>query len=863
MVGYIVKALSPGGTPQRYLVWVSVILFLQTAASVLPSPLFYESSPNLPQILLVLVAVLCLTINFLKIDKQRILAAYAMYIVGLIISTVTIALGITSLSGIIFMVTWSMTLFVAERREYISFNLVTLFMLLMLLSTVIMLMYDPTFSVNQNYTVLVVGAVITGINIYLVYADFGLEKNFYRESRKTFENLEALSYKMSEILSSKGELKHLLGLVSEECIPLLDIEDCVIYLYSQEKDKLIQLAAYGNKKSDDDQVINPIELSPGTGVVGNCFVQKKPILVQDTSVYSDYVVDDVQRNSELSVPIMSDGKVIGVIDSEHSQRGFFKERHVQAFTIIASFCGIKITEYNARESMKQAKIAIEETEKYKELDELKNRFITNISHDLKTPLSLIKGPAVQISEQSNDLKIRKLAQYILKNADHLLNVVNQLLQLNRIDKGLNELYVEQINITALIQKIISQYEGLVISKNINLIVTSEPIQISTDAFRLEQIIHNLLNNAFRYSPVNSEIRLSASIEIGNILKIVVEDNGAGIADEVKEKIFDRFFKVDVNNHVGTGIGLSLVREYSKAIGGNIQLDNTYANGARFILTVPIDNYAHEVFNEVENEPIDESNTSRPVMVIVEDHPDLNNFIFDFFESKFQCYQSFDGVDGLKKIKELEPDIIVTDLMMPHMDGKTMIKAIKQEEKLAHIPIVVLTAKGQTDSKINLYSLGAENYLVKPFDIIELDAIVNSILTQRQRLKSRFRENYFFTDENFKGGVNEPKNALVQAAISVIHEHLDDGQFSTTQLMQQLNLGRNKLQQEIKEHTGLTPVEFIRSIRLIEAKQRIESSNSSVSEVAYSVGFNNLSYFTRSFKAEFGLLPTEIRNKFFH
>lgn len=863
MVGYIVKALSPGGTPTRYLVWVSVILFLQTAASVLPSPLFYESSLNLPQILLVVVVVLCLTVNFLKNDKQRILAAYTMYIVGLLISTVTIALGITPLSGIIFMVTWSMTLFVAERREYISFNLVTAFMVLMLLSTVLMLMYEPTFSVNQNYTVLVVGAVITSINIYLVYADFGLEKNFYQESRKIFSNLEALSNKMSEILSSKGELKHLLGLVSQECIPLLDIEDCVIYLYDEEKDKLIQVAAYGNKKSDDDQVINPIELSPGIGVVGNCFVQKKPILVQDTSTYSDYVVDDVQRNSELSVPIMSGGQVVGVIDSEHSQRGFFKERHVQAFTIIASFCGVKITEYNARESMKQAKIAIEETEKYKELDELKNRFITNISHDLKTPLSLIKGPAVQISEQSNGLKVRKLAQYILKNADHLLNVVNQLLQLNRIDKGLNELYVEEINIATLIQKIVSQYEGLVISKNINLIVKSEPLLISTDAFRLEQIIHNLLHNAFRYSPVNSEIRLSASLEVGNILKIVVADNGSGIADDVKDKIFDRFFKVDVNNHEGTGIGLSLVKEYAKAIGGNIQLDNSYTSGARFILTLPMENIANQISNEIENEPIDDSNASKPVMVIVEDHPDLNNFIYDFFENKFQCFQSFDGVDGLKRIKELEPDIIVTDLMMPHMDGKTMIKAIKQEEKLAHIPVVVLTAKGQTDSKINLYSIGAENYLVKPFDIIELDAIVNSILTQRQRLKSLFRENYFVPDEELNPVVNEHKNALVQAAISLIHEHLDDSQFSTTQLIQHLNLGRNKLQQEIKENTGLTPVEFIRSTRLIEAKQRLENSNSSVSEVAYSVGFNNLSYFTRSFKAEFGILPTEIRNKFFH
>ncbi len=858
MVNYIKEALSPGGTPQRYLIWVSIILALQTAASVVPSPLFYTAPLNLPQLLLGSILVVSIAINFLKKDNQRIIAAYGLYIVGLAISTITISLGITSLSGIIFMVTWSMTLFIAERREYISFDLVTLFMVLMLASTVILLMYEPTFKVNQNFPVLITGAVFTAINIYLVYADFGFEKNYYKESRKIYSNLEALSNKMSEILSSKGELKHLLGLVSEECIPLLDLEDCVIYLYDENKNKLVQVAAYGNKKSEDNSVKNPIELSPGIGVVGNCFASGKPVLVKETSTYRDYIVDDALRNSELSVPIISDGKVIGVIDSEHSQNGFFKERHVQAFTIIASFCGIKITEYNARESIRQAELAKEETEKYKELDELKNHFITNISHDLKTPLSLIKGPAMQISEQTVDKSTQKLAQYILKNTEHLLKVVNQLLQLNRVDKGLNELYLEEVNIDTLIQKIASQYEGLVTSKNIKLNVTSESVSIKTDAFRLEQIIHNLLHNAFRYSPVNSEITLSARIATGNKLEIAVADTGSGIPEALKDKIFDRFFKVDVNNHEGTGIGLSLVKEYAQAIGGTIRLDNTYTSGARFILTLPIENVVENSLKVVDNDPLENQIASKPVMVIVEDHPDLNNFIYDYFEQRFQCFQCFDGAEGLKKIREVEPDIIVSDLMMPHTDGKTMIKAIKQEESLAHIPIVVLTAKGQTESKIDLYAIGAENYLVKPFDILELNAIVNSILTQRQRLKFRFKENYFPSNESFQSTEKEEKNTFIQEAIAVVHEHIDDNQFSIAQLMQHLNLGRNKLQQEIKEHTGLTPVEFIRSTRLIEAKKRLETTNSTISEVAYGVGFNNLSYFTRSFKAEFGILPTETK-----
>lgn len=858
MINYIKEALSPGGTPQRYLIWVSIILTLQIAASVVPSPLFYDAPYNLLQLLLGSIIILSVSIHFLKTDKQRILAAYALYIVGLGISTITISLGITSLSGIIFMVTWSMTLFIAERREYISFDLVTVFMVLMLASTVILLTFEPTFKVNQNFPILITGAMITGINIYLVYADFGMDKNFYQESRKIYSNLETLSAKMSEILSSKGELKHLLGIVSEECIPLLDLEDCVIYLYDERKDKLVQVAAYGNKKSEDNTIKNPIELSPGIGVVGNCYLQGKPILIKETSTYRDYVVDDALRNSELSVPIISDGKVIGVIDSEHSQNGFFKERHVQSFTIIASFCGIKITEYNARESIKQAELAKEETEKYKELDELKNHFITNISHDLKTPLSLIKGPALQISEQTTDKNTQKLAQYILKNTEHLLKVVNQLLQLNRVDKGLNELYIEEVNVDTLIQKIAGQYEGLVNSKKIKLMVTSESLLLKTDTFRLEQIIHNLMHNAFRYSPLNSEISLSSKIIAENKLQICVTNTGNGIPNAVKDKIFDRFFKVDVNNHEGTGIGLSLVKEYAQAIGGAIRLDETYTSGARFILTLPIENVVEKSTKVVENDQLENQIASKPIMVIVEDHPDLNNFIYDYFEESFQCFQCFDGAEGLKKIKELEPDIIVSDLMMPHTDGKTMIKGIKQEENLAHIPIVVLTAKEQTESKIDLYSIGAENYLVKPFDILELSAIVSSILAQRQRLKFCFKENYFTPSASFESIDIPKKNDFIQQAIAIVHAHIDDSQFSVAQLMKELNLGRNKLQQEIKEHTGLTPVEFMRSARLIEAKNRLETSNVTISEVAYNVGFNNLSYFTRSFKAEFGMLPTDIK-----
>ena len=498
LVTYISDAVKPGGTPARYLVWVSVVLICQVLGSVLPYKGFYESM-NLSHWILSITLCLAIAANFFKTDKQRIGAAFALYIVGLLVSTITISYGITSLSGIVFMLTWAMTLFVAERREYISFDLVTVFMVLMLISSVILLMNSPSVDVTDNMIILAVGAIITAINIYLVYADFGKDRNYYQESRKTYENLEILSSKLSDILGADGKLKDLLWEVSEECVPFLGLEECVIYLYNEEHEALEQIAAFGDKSKEGKQIHNPIMIKSGQGIVGEAFATARYVLVQETKKHANYIVDDAERNSELAVPIMSQGRPIGVIDSEHTLKGFFRERHVQAFQIIASFCGIKITEVKARESITQAAKDREEAERYKELDELKNRFITNISHDLKTPLSLIKGPATQIHKEATGERLKQQASYVLKNTEHLLRVVNQLLQLNRVDLGLNELYMEKVILAELFSKVEGQYRGLAEKEQISFVVESDNIVMATDSFRLEQIIHNLVHNAFRYS----------------------------------------------------------------------------------------------------------------------------------------------------------------------------------------------------------------------------------------------------------------------------------------------------------------------------------------------------------------------------
>lgn len=860
-ITYIKEAVSPGGTPKRYLVWVSIILSLQALASIVPSASFFEAPFNIAHLILISTIVIAVAVHVLRGEKQRIIAAYCLYIVGLILSTVTISMGITSLSGIVFMVTWSMTLFVSERREYISFDLVVLFLVLMLISSVVLLMFEPAMKVNNNSIILITGAVLTAINIYLVYTDFGYEKNYYQESRRKYADLEILSTKLSDILSTQGKLESLLWQVTQECVPLLDIEDCVIYSYNEKKGCLVQVAACGKKNSQDNKIIDPLEIKIGEGVVGKCFAEKKPIVVKEMLNFPGYIVDDEPRNSELAVPIISNGKVIGVIDSEHRMSGFFKESHLQAFQIMASFCGIKIVEYNARESIEQVRVAKEEAEKYRELDELKSKFITNISHDLKTPLSLIKAPAMRIAEITTDQQVKNHSNYILKNADHLLRVVNQLLQLNRVDKGLNELYIEKLEISSLFEKIVSQYWGLAEKDRIEFTFSCEPVITMTDSFRLEQIIHNLLHNAFRYTGRNGKIHMGCS-RLADKMVIAVADNGPGISPEIQSRVFDRFYKADVNNHEGTGIGLSLVKEYAESLDGKVSLESTEGKGTTFKVILPVilpdePGSADTIWTEAEI-----GDKAKPVMLVVEDHSDLNDFICTYFQNDFRCIAAFDGEEALLKMKEQTPDIIISDLMMPKMDGAAFVSKVKSNDQFGHIPVIILSAKSQTESKIDLYTIGADNFIVKPFDVAELKAVVNNVLVQRKKLKDLFRTNFLTKDKPVESAVaamNETPDEsqeLLNSAIAIVRRNLDNAGLDIKSIAEELGIGRNRFQKEIKNLTQLTPVEFVRSIRLNEAKKMLGDRKLTISEVAYSVGFNNLSYFTRSFKNEFGVLPSE-------
>lgn len=837
---------------KSFLIWVVVVFLGQLIPSILSIKTF---NFNVSTGLIVVSVVLVTVVLFFKREIAQRMSAKLLILIGLATNALIIISGFASTTFLIYTLVWLGVLFYGNQRKLFSKPAVDMFSVAFVLFLLVTILFKPAFETENNLVVLVVGLLLICVNIYMIYSESMLIKN-NAQAPINQPNLNELTAKLSQILAKDEAIERILWYICQECVPYLNIEECVFYLYDEKKNKLVQVAAFGNKSDLGRlKVIDPIELNPGQGIVGKCFQSGQWIRIDDTSKNSDYIVDDLSRNSELAVPIISQDKVIGVFDSEHSKVGFFNETHLQSFQLIAAFCGVKIMDERAKTSLLEAAKVLDEAQKIKEIDELKSKFIANISHDLRTPISLIKSPAIQIGKIAKDPNIVQQAQYILKNTEHLIKIVDQLLQLKEIDRDKFKPQFGKIELSKLIRKIEMQYRALAEKNNINFEVDVDAGYMYTDSFHLEQIIHNLISNAFRFVGKNGKVTLSAKPK-NRDLQILVANNGPNIPSDLHEKIFDRFFKIDVNNHEGTGIGLSIVKEYAESLGGKAFLKTSNEQITEFEVVVPLD-YFHETDNKKNEQQPEWIENSKPVLMVVEDHPELNEFICTSFEDSYSCLAAFNGQEALDLLEKFAVDIIITDLMMPEMDGNRFVKQVRQDESNGHVPIIVLSAKDYVTSKIELYEIGVDNYITKPFDIDELHAVVKSTLENRKKVRAVFGSVYLNeNEENHNPSALQTKNKLVEHVVAYVKENLDDSTLNVGKICEALNIGRNKLQKEIRESTSLSPVEFLRSIRLHEARKLLREPGMHVSQAAYAVGFNNLSYFTRAYKHEFDELPSD-------
>jgi signal transduction histidine kinase/DNA-binding response OmpR family regulator len=647
--------------------------------------------------------------------------------------------------------------------------------------------------------------------------------------------------------------------------------DCVIYLLDESRGMLVQKAAYGTKNPGNFDIHDPIELPLGTGIVGAVAKSGRAEIVNDTTTDSRYVVDDEARHSELAVPLMIHDRVIGVIDSEHPQKNFYTQYHLDALNTIASICASKISQAQADEKTTKAREAQQEADQIKKLDQLKSQFFANISHEFRTPLNLILAPL----QKKQTIPMAEI-EMMDRNAKRLLRLVNQLLDLAKLEVGLLKPEVRNINVFHFVSEIANSFIPMAEAKEINYqIDIPERDHVGyVDPDKLEKIVYNLLSNAFKFTPIGGKVDFSITIQQSDQLMIVVSDSGIGIPEDLKDNIFKRFYQVDGSStraFEGSGIGLALTKELIDLLDGRIEVTSTEGKGTTFSVLIPtwksmdddkeevafpeINSYFLESASVLHNvEGLDEMGSELPLVLMVEDNADLRTYVKKELSHHFNVIEATNGQEGIALAVKRVPDLIVTDIMMPVMDGVTMTQHLRDDDRTSHIPIILLTARDDGDTKIKGFETGAEQYVVKPFEIAELLARMNSLLAQRERLRSKFSREMVLQPSDVV--VNNRDAVFLESIIKIIEDNLNQDSFTVEDLQREIGMSRMQLHRKLKALTNQSASDFIRNIKLKRAAQILRQPGIQIAEAAYLSGFTHLSYFSKCFKEQYGVLPSE-------
>lgn len=517
----------------------------------------------------------------------------------------------------------------------------------------------------------------------------------------------------------------------------------------------------------------------------------------------------------------------------------------------------------------------------KNLDTVKSTFFANISHEFRTPLTLLLGPLEEQIRQAKDPAEAERFTMMKRNANRLLNLVNQLLDLSKLESGSMRLQASHGELTALLRPLTSQFLSIAQSRQLEFRVDMpQEVFLWYDADKVEKIVMNLLGNAFKFTSPGGVVSLAVREHqedgaAAGWAEIEVSDSGIGIEADQLEKIFDRFYQVSDSarrEYEGTGLGLALVKELVGVHHGSIRVYSNPGQGSLFSLRLPLgrghlspeeivagqSNYETKAWDmaglaQVASED-NHVSTDRPVILVVEDSADLRRYLEQCLMDSYDVALAINGEEGVEAAITRQPDLIVSDLMMPKVDGIALVKLVKSDERTSHIPVVLLTAKADAASRLEGIEVGADDYLAKPFERAELRARIQNLIESRRVLREKYAAPRVFRlgeisvesiDDRFM------KNVLVS-----IEAHLADYAFGVNVLAEEVNMSAVQLYRKLKTLAGTTPNELIKAVRLDRAKMLLEQGAGNVSEVAAQTGFRNLSYFTKCFKEKFGLKPSE-------
>ena len=517
----------------------------------------------------------------------------------------------------------------------------------------------------------------------------------------------------------------------------------------------------------------------------------------------------------------------------------------------------------------------------KELERLRTAFYTNITHEFRTPLTVISGMASMIEENPADTS--EAVDMIKRNSSSLLTLVNQMLDLSKLDAGAMKVNMIQGDVTTYINYIVETLTSFAMQEGITLDCQHEhsPFEMDYDAEKLMHVISNLVANGIKFTPEDGKVEVWTHMtKAGGVeqFHISVRDTGIGIGREHIPYIFSRFYRVEdtaLKTSKGTGVGLALTKDLVELMNGEIDVRSATGQGATFVVTLPVTRIALPDTYDVEPDEIRLASdayvsgqapkataaetaivdTDIPLVLVIEDSPDVAKFIGKSLKSKYRVDYAADGEEGIEKALELIPDVVVTDVMMPKKDGFEVCDTLKKDERTSHIPIIVLTAKADMGSKLEGLETGADAYMSKPFEQEELLVRIRKLLELRKALQKRYGSGQFIEDAQDGAHIED---AFIQKLTDVVRDNLDDADFGSVHLARAMTLSRSQLHNKIKALTGRSTAIYIRYIRLLESKRLLKDPELNVSEVAYDVGFKDPAYFTRCFKEEFGMSPTEYR-----
>ncbi|CAL1517536.1 two-component regulator propeller domain-containing protein [Chitinophaga sp. MM2321] len=514
----------------------------------------------------------------------------------------------------------------------------------------------------------------------------------------------------------------------------------------------------------------------------------------------------------------------------------------------------------------------QEAARMHELDTLKIRFFTNVSHEFRTPLSLIITPLEKIVRQTTEGPLKGQLELMQRNARRLLNLVNQLLDFRKMEVQEIKLHTNEGDIIDFAKELTASFSDLSEKKHIRLTFNSnvQALRMLYDGDKIEKILFNLLSNAFKFTPEQGNISVDVTYHAPAAqLEIAVKDTGIGIPLEKHAYIFERFFQHEVPGSIvnqGSGIGLSITREFVKMHGGSISVDSAPEMGSCFTVLLPVKTNTaavpgaiQETIRALSDAPVApaptivQTNSKKPIVLLVEDNEDFRFYLKDNLAQYYQIMEAENGLAAWKILQHTLPQLIVSDISMPEMDGLELCRRIRGQQRTAHLPVILLTARAEEAQQLEALETGATDYITKPFNFEVLLSRVKNNISQQSSLRKTFQQKIDANPSEI--AISSSDEQFIQQALQIVEKNIANPDFSVEELSRELFMSRVSVYKKILSLTGKSPIEFIRSIRLKRAAQLLEKSQLTVAEVAYEVGFNNPKYFTKYFKMAYNMLPS--------